>query len=288
MECQAVSTRHRFHAGLAFRLAAPIVASVALAGPAHSQPGAHVEISEGSATLVLEGPAEANRYLLPVDIEAVKSVYQVDNRIVIIGNITDSGDSANAVVVFDASGRRILGEFYGYGVTPSPDGRLLAYIRFYPMHFTAGTDDQVFVHDVAADDGSLPGPSDADAAQTGLAAGLQLRVDAGQPRKGANAEVPSASRHLLASRLFWDSTGSAVAFVQAIDGSDRLVVARRTGPQKWRVRGYAVQGAISPTAELDISAIATPSPVLEASMPDSAGHRNAHRVELADLGEVDQ
>ena len=76
------------------------------------------------------GSAAAQSIALPSRFEQVNDLrWSADGRLLVQGMFNSSGD---IVAVVNLATLSVDDEFLGYGVTPSPDGRYLASVRFFP------------------------------------------------------------------------------------------------------------------------------------------------------------
>ena len=265
--------------------AAPDAAPVSLHD---SEVDARVDLSYGTPVMVLADGTRTQRIEIPLQIGAARRLYRDGTRLVFVGEVEGAAGAASGVAIFDLATRRFVDAFYGYRVTPSPDGRLIAFVRFYPLHFTAGTEDQVFVY--ALTDPGCPVRNRAreiDPQSAFDIAGCQVRVDAAQRREAPNVGVDPQQAHVLASRLAWSIDGRTLVFVDRVGNTLKLIAAN-VSPAPLSVRAFPVLDQVGEARELEIDEIAAARPVLyDVTRRPDAG-RLQHRLLLGDPVSVAQ
>lgn len=127
-------------------------------------------------------------------------------------------------VLIDLGACKVKAVFDAYGARISPDESKIAFVRFYPLHFTESPDDQYHVADVdelvARHDSQRPLEE----------VGRRLLVSRTDLRTSANAGVAPESAHRLLSELTWSPDSRAVAFVDAHGAASAgLVLAHVSG-----------------------------------------------------------
>jgi hypothetical protein len=67
-------------------------------------------------------------------------------RLVVRGMVNASGSE---IVIVDPRSNKLVDKFLCYLPSPSPDGRYIAFIKFYPMHFAGNTEDHYMLYDLS-------------------------------------------------------------------------------------------------------------------------------------------
>ncbi len=179
--------------------------------PAHQKPitysdaSVRVRLLAGKAgdslTILTLGSQVEKRVALPDEIAQVENVRKVvGNKLVVHGMINGSGSE---IVIIDLSSARQVDKFVCYGPSVSPDGRYIAFIKFYPAHFSDGTDDHYMLYDLSLTPAENR-PSGVGQDNWLIAGRCVYPVGCGN-RAGDNNGVPEESRHLSSSGLYWNS-----------------------------------------------------------------------------------
>ena len=187
---------------------------------------------------------------LPVEVQQLVQIRVFGNRISVHGWMNSA--LASDVAIFDAESATMLDEFWSYEPTSSPDGRWIAFQRFYPSHFVDGIDDQYLIYDLGSDArASRPLKRSIDrSAEVGMPLS---KLDAGLPifplRSGEvnrnNIDV-SEGNHTAQSGFFWSPDSRSVVFMDAQFMLTSLVLINTTTDSR-----SAVETRIAPMHELN-------------------------------------
>jgi hypothetical protein len=156
----------------------------------------------GSFAIGVEASGASPRKLhLPKDIAQVNTLRRTGHtKAVVIGMV--NGD-VSKVVVIDLENGKIGDQFLAYWPALSPDGRYVAFAKFYPPHFVEGPSDEYLLYDL-----------DADAAKNRVGGtGVDNAINIGTavfPIGARNAEadnvgIPDNAAHAMASDFFWSA-----------------------------------------------------------------------------------
>jgi hypothetical protein len=148
------------------------------------------------------------------------------NKAVVVGMVNGS---VFEVVVLDTRSISIADSFLAYCPAISPDGRFIAFVKFYPAHFVDGTDDHYLLYDLALTAGENRSAN----------LGISDHADVGVPiwptvanRSGDNTGVPQPQQHhMTAQAFFWRSDSERYAFADEHGGDlDLIIVSPSHGP----------------------------------------------------------
>ena len=187
-----------------------------------------IQTQDGTRSLVKLGDA----------VNRVMAIHRFETRLIVLGRLADGG--ATEVCIVDWTNGRVVDRFWAYDPAVSPDASMIAFVRFYPLHFVAGVESQYRLYRVR---GSAQANRSFYRGQ--LAEDAPEQADAGQPlfaeAKGRaprdNFEVASDQAHTHLSRLVWstdsrrfgviDAHGKTVrALVVSVDGAEGVPVAQ--------------------------------------------------------------
>jgi hypothetical protein len=82
---------------------------------------------------------------LPLDVDRVIAIRRYSDRLIVIASVSDL---VSRVLIIDLGQGQITDSFEGFNPTVSPNGRFIAFIKFYPPHFVRGADDHYMLYDV--------------------------------------------------------------------------------------------------------------------------------------------
>lgn len=149
-------------------------------------------------------------------IRRVVAIHRHESRLVIVGKVADGG--ASEVCIVDWASGRIVDRFRAHDPSVSPDASMIAFVRFYPVHFTAGAESQYRLYrvgDTARANRSYYRDQYED--------GNPVQADAGEPifvaAKGRvprdNFDVEESDIHQHFSRLTWSEDSRRVGVIDA-------------------------------------------------------------------------
>jgi hypothetical protein len=143
---------------------------------------------------------------LPDTVNAITEIRRYADRIVAIGS---ENASASRVLIIDLEHGVILDSFDAFYPAISPDGRFIAYVKFYPPHFVKGTDDHDMLYDVAK---SATGNRPASVPLDDLVnVGVNV-YPGGQNKEDDNVGVPADRAHGTVSPFFWGPDSQKLIF----------------------------------------------------------------------------
>jgi len=160
--------------------------------------------------------------VLPSDLAQVNAARLFGKDTMVISGFIDG--NASTVVTVDLSNGAVLDSFLCYSPAISPDGRYVAFIKFFPEHGVSSAEDHYVIYDVAA------GPS-----RNRQSVGKSDRASVGRvlfPKgsgnnAGDNVDVGNGPTHSMASdQFFWNEQSTEVVFVDLKDSQYTAVVAR--------------------------------------------------------------
>jgi len=158
-------------------------------------------------------------------IERVVAIHRFDNKLIVLGRLADGG--ATEVRIVDFTNGHVVDKFWGYDPAVSPDASMIAFVRFYPLHFTDGVESQYRLYRLRAS---------AEANRSyyrGQQAGTEHEhADAGQPvfahgkaqAPRANTGVADAQAHTHLSRLVWSADSRRFGVIDAHGKTVRALV----------------------------------------------------------------
>jgi hypothetical protein len=162
---------------------------------------------------------------LPSEIVQVNEIQEgPGDRAIVIGMVNGSVFEA---VILDTHSIRVVDYFLAYSPSISPDGRFVAFVKFYPAHFAVGTDDHYLLYDVSrsAPENRAANVSSSDHVDVGIPA-----YPRGINRAADNADVPGVQQHhMMAQAFFWQSDSDRYAFADEYAGGIDLVVISTSG-----------------------------------------------------------
>jgi len=125
--------------------------------PAH-QKGLSYSDDSVQATLVIAPEHHSLRILnratkrqilfnLPFEMAQVDEIRRgFGGKLIVRGMVNGSGSE---IVLVDPRSNKLVDKFLCYLPSPSPDGRYIAFIKFYPMHFAGNTEDHYMLYDLS-------------------------------------------------------------------------------------------------------------------------------------------
>jgi hypothetical protein len=159
-------------------------------------------------TLRVEKKGAKHDFKLPVDLVQVTAarLYRED-RIVIVGMV--NGDAWKAAVV-DLKQGIVLDSFLCYSPSISPDGRYIAFIKFYPSHSISNAEDRFMVYDAAL--GPTQNRPSGIRSHPAVVGHVVYPVGASN-LPGDNVDIGDRGVHQIASEsFFWDQSSKKFIF----------------------------------------------------------------------------
>jgi hypothetical protein len=176
--------------------------------------------SEAGLAVSIDGNHLQSVVPLPEEMEQVNEILRYNNRAVVIGMVNGS---VSEMVVLDLDHRSVIDEFLGFNPVVSPDGRFVAFIKFYPPHFVDGPDDHYMLYDVSK------GPSEnrpyGTYSSDEMNVGLTMYPAGLGNSDGDNVGVPQTRAHHIAGEFFWSPDSQQLVFADQTT-SVRLLMVR--------------------------------------------------------------
>ncbi|MEK8033644.1 hypothetical protein AACH06_22710 [Ideonella sp. DXS29W] len=194
---------------------------------------------DGPLKVSANGPGRRQRvFELSSVVGVVHRMWVVEGRLVVCswGNHSLRGE----VAVFNLNTGETIDSFWGQYVSASPDGRRIAFERFYPAPFAAPGESQYRLYDVLATPrANRPSYSKADTAAAMKADDLD-RLEPGvalYPLSARELARPTQvddprDRHVMKSRLVWSPNGGELAVLDWHSGRLSLVRVDTSKPVK--------------------------------------------------------
>ena len=203
---------------------------------AYAEPGdARLEDASVRANVVREGKqlsialrqTNGTSTLVALDgsILRVVAIHRHKSRLVVIGKVADGG--ASEICIIDWASGQMLDRFRAYDPAVSPDASMIAFVRFYPVHFVAGAESQYRLYRV----GDTP-RANRSFYRDQFEEGNPVQADAGEPvfvtTKGRvprdNFDVEPSNVHQHLSRLTWSNDSRRLGVVDAHGNEVRALV----------------------------------------------------------------
>ncbi|MFB3812467.1 MAG: hypothetical protein ACE14L_00015 [Terriglobales bacterium] len=159
---------------------------------------------------------------LPSEIVQVQEIHKAGDRFIVLGRVNAV---VYEVVILRLPSMSVEDVFWCYKPSVSPDGLNVAYLKFYPPHFTEGTEDHYMVYDLM----KSPGANRPEGvAQTD-------KINVGRtlfPPNSSNSEYDNVRRdqpsHTAAmKRFFWSEDSRLLVFADRFKNALTLVRARK-------------------------------------------------------------
>lgn len=159
----------------------------------------------------------SDNYLVQLD-----RMYIVNgSKLLLIGRFSSSGC---LLMVLDLASGRDVDRFVGFWPEVSPDHQLVAFVKFFPLHFVSDTSDEYLVYDLAASpEGNRTIKSD-DKVLKEENAGLPVFPEGSRNVPNDNIGTPEDERHEIASDGFFWVDDRTLAFVDRHKSENSLVV----------------------------------------------------------------
>ena len=180
-----------------------------------------LEVRRGDLTVTLAGKSESFRLILRRNTEVPQSValssrfeqvndlrWSPDGRLLVQGMFNSSGD---AVAVVNPVTLSVDDEFLGYGVTPSPDGRYVAFVKFFPAHGVDGVEHRIRLYDLA-ESPALNRPIQSRVEGAEFEVGTPIYPLLSNEGKRANTEISATDAYHLVSEFRWSSDSTRFSF----------------------------------------------------------------------------
>jgi hypothetical protein len=182
------------------------------------------KVVRGSDRLSLAIQATADSTARAVElgeaVQRVLAIHRFEGKLIVLGRLADGG--ATEVSIVDFTNGRLVDRFWGYDPAVSPDASMVAFVRFYPLHFTEGVESQYRLY-------RLRGTPEANRSfYKGQQAGTGHEHADTKGAKGqaprANIGVADAQAHTHLSRLVWSADSSRVGVIDAHGKSVKALV----------------------------------------------------------------
>jgi hypothetical protein len=158
-------------------------------------------------------------------ISSVRAIHRHVHQLVVIGET--AGGGACEIRLIDWRSGKLIDRFWAYDASVSPDGSLVAFVRFYPVHFAQGPESQYRLYRL----------DDTPERNRSFYAGQRqqghpVHADVGQPLDTAtpgaaprdNLRLSDEQAHDHLSRLFWSADSRQIGFIDAQGAALKAVV----------------------------------------------------------------
>ncbi len=191
-------------------------------------PGSNQEITTtlGSTTLYITGGAplsltiisggQAKRILLPGEFSQYSTarLFSPEQVVVIEGFV--NGDASEILVISLVSGV-IERKFLCYAPAISPNGRYVAYLKFYPTHGVRDVEDNYLILDLASS-------GKADKAQN-ISQGVKaLFPERASTKAGSNVDLEGPLHRMASDGFFWNADSTMVASADFYEEQYRALI----------------------------------------------------------------
>lgn len=175
-----------------------------------------------------------SRLALPWDIAQVDQIGRAaGDKAVVLGTVDGS---VGKVVVVDRGTSSIVDQFWCYFPSLSPDGRFIAFVKFFPRHDAGNSEAHYMLHDLRLGPAANrpQGAKQFDPVQVGVA----LYPEGKSNTDGDNLQVPAgADHHAISDVFYWSDRGGRLFFGDGVGESESLLMAtfdEQTGtPTMW-------------------------------------------------------
>jgi hypothetical protein len=159
---------------------------------------------------------------LPSDFVQANAVKLADATAIVLGMVNGS---VSKVIIIDLDRAVIKDEFLALDPSVSPDGRFIAFVKFYPTHFVQGVEDHYMLYDTKLD-AARNRPSAVSVHDPGTVGVAVFPFGVGN-RPGDNTEVKSRATHHLASEsFFWQDDGASYILLDHFENRYTIVRVR--------------------------------------------------------------
>jgi hypothetical protein len=186
-----------------------------------------VATSEGPALIIQAADGAVRTVGLGNVMSSVNAMLRHVDRLIVIGET--AGGGACEVRIIDWKNGELVDRFWAYDASVSPDGSLIAFVRFYPVHFVEGPESQYRLYRLDATpernrsfyagQRQQDNPVHADVGQP-----LDMTTASATPR--ANLRLSDEQAHDHLSRLFWSADSRQIGFIDAQGKTLKAVVVR--------------------------------------------------------------
>jgi hypothetical protein len=195
----------------------------------------HLNFSQPKLSVIVQKKGEPeHEILLPDEMAQVDEILRAPaSRAVVLG--WANGD-LSAVAVLEINNASLGDFFYAYEPTVSPNGRYIAFIKFYPPHGygdTTGPEDHYMLYDVTRTS-SQNRPTGVAALRpfvVGTVVGTTVYPPNIGNRQGDNTGIDQGEEHSAAMQtFFWGPDSDRFLFADEYKGALELVMASVNGP----------------------------------------------------------
>jgi hypothetical protein len=161
---------------------------------------------------------------LPPEIFRIQQIQRYVDRIIVVGDV---GASVSQVMIISVNNGAVSDSFLAYNPAISPDGRFIAFVKWFPPHFTSDTDDHQMLYDMT----KTPIQNRPAAAAVDDSVDVGLNVYPGNGNKdGDNVHVPERLAHTFPGLDFWSPDSTELVFADQTQSSLKLVLVKVSGP----------------------------------------------------------
>ena len=233
---------------------APVHAQIRIQGglfdPQHQPPVSYqrddvalrlTQLTDRSLAVLVDRRGSSFVVPLPTEVVQINEIRTwSDNRAVAIGMLNGS---VFEMTIIDLEKRAVLDHFLGFSPALSPNSRFVAYIKFYPPHFSDNPVDHYMIYDLGKS------PSENRPASIGgsdfLNVGLTIYPIGVGNKDGDNVGVSEEGAHHAAGEFFWSADSQKLVFADQSDSPSLLLM-------KIALGNSAVSTSILPLQTTDV------------------------------------
>lgn len=176
-----------------------------------------------SITIADKRRGESRSVELPSLLSQVTSVRLFEGRFAVLAGMFSG--NASEVVVIDVSEAQVTDSFLCYSPSISPDGRYVAFVKYFPGHGIESADDHYMLYDVSLSptENRPMGVEPKDA----IVVGAAVYPEGIGNRRGDNIDVGASGSHNMASELFyWNVESNAFVFADRFKDEYQAILIR--------------------------------------------------------------
>lgn len=170
--------------------------------------------------LSINGPNGRKDVPLPPEIVQVQETHRYADRVIVIGDV---GASVSRVMIIGVNNGTASDSFLAYNPAISPDGRYIAFIKWYPPHGAAGTADHQMLYDMSKS------AMQNRPARVGVDDAVNVGVNvypANGNRDGDNINVPERLANAIPGLAYWSADSTKLVFAAQAQASLKLVMVK--------------------------------------------------------------
>ena len=164
---------------------------------------------------------------LPSDIFQVGKIRRYADRLIVVGDIAAA---ASRVVTINVNNSTVDDSFEAFYPVISPDGRFIAFVKWYLPHFNPGPgvpEDHLMLYDMTKN--ALVNRPAGVALDDDTNVGLNVYPGNGN-KDGDNYHIPEPLAHTFPGGTFWSADSTKLVFADQAHSSLKLVLVKVPGP----------------------------------------------------------